>query len=128
VVDVWSSVRGTGRTPRVNGGYSLPTRVDPQVARLGLRALVAQGMEQRFPKPLRQGRAQGAGLLLLLLPATKAGRKPWLVCSLVPLPPDALELGGPVCVWSPGGTLLGWSSASAWSRLGSLTYAGPNVL
>jgi hypothetical protein len=38
-------------TPRVNPGYSLPPRVNPQVAKLVPRALVAQGIEQRFPKP-----------------------------------------------------------------------------
>ena len=34
----------------VNVGRSLPPRVNPQVARLGARALVAQGIEHRFPK------------------------------------------------------------------------------
>jgi hypothetical protein len=35
-------------TPQVNPYHSLPPRVDLQVVRLVLRALVAQGIEQRF--------------------------------------------------------------------------------
>ena len=80
-------------TPQASAGHSLPPRVNPQVVRLCLRALVAQGIEQRFPKPLREKPMYGADLGLLLLEATKPGRKPPPVCSLVPLPPDALELG-----------------------------------
>jgi hypothetical protein len=37
---------------QVNVDHSLPPRVNAQVARLGARALVAQGIEQRFPKTL----------------------------------------------------------------------------
>jgi hypothetical protein len=39
-------------TRQVHPGHSLPPRVNLQVARLVLRALVAQGIEQRFPKPM----------------------------------------------------------------------------
>ena len=78
VLELWSwagrtAVRGTW----VNVGHSLPPQVNPQVARLGPRALVAQGIEQRFPKttlrcvyrlmtcgfssyPLRAGRFAGS--------------------------------------------------------------------
>jgi hypothetical protein len=44
-------------------------------------------------KPLPQGRVHGADLGLLLVRVMTAGRKQWHVCSLVPLPPDAPELG-----------------------------------
>jgi hypothetical protein len=83
------------------GGYLLAGKLLP-------RTLVAQGIKQRFAKPLRQGRVQDAGLRLLLLRATKPGRTPWLVCSLVPSPPDALKFGvqpasGRPCIRHPNG-------------------------
>jgi hypothetical protein len=88
---VWSTC-GHGSAPlpmtgRVNPGHSLRPRVNPQVAKLGPRALVAQGIEQRFPNPMRQGLAQGGDLRLLLRQPTKPGRTPRHVCSLVPCPP-----------------------------------------
>ncbi|MDG4803253.1 transposase [Micromonospora sp. WMMD980] len=50
-LELWSwagttAVRGTW----VNAGHSLLPQANPQVARLGPRALVAQGIEHRFPK------------------------------------------------------------------------------
>jgi hypothetical protein len=48
-------------TPQGNPGHSLPLRVNPQVVRLGVRALVAQGIEQRFPKPCVAGSIPAGG-------------------------------------------------------------------
>ena len=51
VLRVWSWAGRTGvRVTWVNVGHSLPPQVNPRVARLGPRALVAQGIEHRFPK------------------------------------------------------------------------------
>ncbi|XQV89172.1 transposase [Micromonospora sp. WMMD708] len=48
---LWSwAGRTRVRVLRVDVGHSLPPQVNPQVARLGARALVAQGIEHRFPK------------------------------------------------------------------------------
>jgi hypothetical protein len=63
---VWSSCGHRSErptvTPQANPGHSLPPRVNPQVVRLGLRALVAQGIEQRFPKPHTTPLPQAADL------------------------------------------------------------------
>ena len=92
---VWSSCGHRSErpavTPQVSPGHSLPPRVNPQVVRLGFRALVAQGIEQRFPKPQRVDQSHGCELRFQLIRAPSAGRKPWHVCSLVRLPPDAIE-------------------------------------
>jgi hypothetical protein len=48
-------------------GHSLPPQVNPQVARLGPRALVAQGIEQRFPKTMLYLYPLAEGLRVLIL-------------------------------------------------------------
>lgn len=56
----WAATTG-GRVTWVNVGHSLPPQVNPRVARLGARALVAQGIEQRFPKPCVAGSIPAGG-------------------------------------------------------------------
>jgi hypothetical protein len=62
VLRVWSWAGRTGvRVTWVNVGHSLPPQVNPKVARLGPRALVAQGIEHRFPKPCVAGSNPAGG-------------------------------------------------------------------
>jgi hypothetical protein len=51
----------------VNAGHYLPPQVNPRVARLGPRALVAQGIEHRFPNPMLRLSPQADDLRLSLL-------------------------------------------------------------
>ena len=61
---VWSwAGRTGGRVTWVNVDHSLPPQVNAQVARLGARALVAQGIEHRFPKPCVAGSNPAGGTL-----------------------------------------------------------------
>jgi hypothetical protein len=75
VLRVWSWAGRTGvRVTWVNVGHSLPPQVNPQVARLGARALVAQGIEHRFPNPTLRLCPQADDLRLLSFRASCPGR------------------------------------------------------
>jgi hypothetical protein len=70
-------------TPQANPCHSLLPRVNPQVAKLVPRALVAQGIEQRFPNPLQASGPHAADLVLWVAPGDFDGRVSGLVCSPV---------------------------------------------